>query len=145
MFFNIIDRELSNMALALMALENNYPTKTVKTCECKKSVPAKMEVCIQKTTTNNTMFKIKEVLFQNPITLVKWADGTQTRVRCSNNDTYSKETGLAMCFMKKALGNHYDYYDAVVAICEETTESKPTTNTPTDKPKKATKQNKTKK
>lgn len=55
--------------------------------------------------------KIKKVIFSNPVTVVLWADGTKTIVRCQEGDTYSKETGLALCFAKKALGNKGNFND----------------------------------
>lgn len=56
---------------------------------------------------------IKNVYFNNPVTVVIWDDGTKTVVKCQKQmgDTYSKETGLAMCITKKALGNKGNYYD----------------------------------
>lgn len=49
--------------------------------------------------------KIKNVIFNEPATIVMWADGTKTIVKCQNGDVYSKETGLAVAIAKKALGN----------------------------------------
>lgn len=65
-------------------------------------------------------YGIKEVIFANPSTIVKWTDGTTTVVTCQDNiqtvekggkkkartkpmpsDNYSKEVGLAMCIAKK--------------------------------------------
>lgn len=48
---------------------------------------------------------IKNVYFNNPVTVVIWSDGSKTIVRCQPGDTYSKETGLALCIAKKYLGN----------------------------------------
>lgn len=48
---------------------------------------------------------IKNVVFNDPATIVMWSDGTKTVVKCQKNDTYSKETGLAVAIAKKALGN----------------------------------------
>ena len=48
---------------------------------------------------------IKKVIFNNPVTIVIWNDGTKTTVKCSERDEYSEEVGLAMCISKKALGN----------------------------------------
>lgn len=42
-------------------------------------------------------------------TVVKWADGTITKVKTQNGDTYSPEVGLAMCIAKKAMGNKGNY------------------------------------
>lgn len=49
--------------------------------------------------------EIKDVIFNNPATIVLWKDGTKTVVKCQEGDTYSKELGLAMCISKKYLGN----------------------------------------
>ena len=49
--------------------------------------------------------KYKKVIYHNPATIVLWEDGTKTVVKCDPKDTYDPEKGLALCFMKKALGN----------------------------------------
>lgn len=49
--------------------------------------------------------EIKNVYFNDPVTVVIWSDGSKTIVRCQPGDTYSKETGLALCIAKKYLGN----------------------------------------
>ena len=54
---------------------------------------------------------IKNVYFNDPVTVVLWSDGTKTIVRCQDGDTYSKETGLALCISKKALGNKSNFND----------------------------------
>lgn len=54
---------------------------------------------------------IKNVYFNPPVTVVLWDDGTKTVVRCQNGDTYSKETGLALCMAKKAMGNDGKFND----------------------------------
>lgn len=55
--------------------------------------------------------KIDRVIFNNPATIVIWADGTKTVVKCQESDVYSKETGLALCIAKKALGNKGNFND----------------------------------
>ena len=47
----------------------------------------------------------KKVIFHPPATIVLWNDGSKTVVKCDGRDTYDARTGLALCFMKKALGN----------------------------------------
>ena len=56
-------------------------------------------------------FEIKKAYFNDPVTVVIWADGTKTIVRCQEGDVYSKETGLALCIAKKALGNKPNFND----------------------------------
>ena len=48
----------------------------------------------------SVMFVIKKVIFNAPATIVYWADGTKTVVKCSENDIYDAEKGLAMCFAR---------------------------------------------
>ena len=55
-------------------------------------------------------FDIKDVIFNDPATIVLWADGTKTVVK-AENEPFDPEKGLAMAIAKKALGNNYDYYD----------------------------------
>lgn len=49
-------------------------------------------------------FKIKDIKVNGPATIVFWADGTKTVVKCGAEDLYDAEKAVAMCFMKKALG-----------------------------------------
>lgn len=48
----------------------------------------------------------EKVIFNEPATIVIWKDGSKTVVKCQKNDEYDPEKGLALCFMKKALGNN---------------------------------------
>lgn len=49
--------------------------------------------------------KAKQVIFNPPATVVLWADGTKTVVKCDPDDEFDQMTGVALCYMKKALGN----------------------------------------
>ena len=53
--------------------------------------------------------RFKKVIFNNPATIVFWDDGTKTVVKCGDDDVYDPEKGVALCFMKKALGNHGNF------------------------------------
>lgn len=58
--------------------------------------------------------KIKNVIFNDPATIVFWSDGTKTVVKCGENDIYDPEKGLAMAVAKKYLGtnkSHSNYMD----------------------------------
>lgn len=56
---------------------------------------------------------IKDVIFNDPATIVLWKDGTKTVVKCQSEtgDTYNKELGLAMCIIKKCCGNKGNFND----------------------------------
>lgn len=54
---------------------------------------------------------IKNVIFNDPATIVFWLDGSKTVVKCQPGDTFSKELGLAMAICKKVYGNKGNYND----------------------------------
>lgn len=53
---------------------------------------------------------IKKVIFNDPATIILWADGSKTVVKCDGED-YDPEKGMAMAIAKKALGNKGNYYN----------------------------------
>ena len=57
--------------------------------------------------------KIEKVVFSDPATIVMWADGTKTVVKCQEGDEFDPEKGLAMAITKKALGNQGNYYEVL--------------------------------
>ena len=61
-------------------------------------------------TTNTTKLpEIKDVIFNEPATIVMWSDGTKTVVKCQEGEGYDPEKGMAMAISKKALGNKGNY------------------------------------
>ena len=54
---------------------------------------------------------IKDVIFNDPATIVFWTDGSKTVVKCQKGETFDPEKGLAMAISKKVLGNNYSYYE----------------------------------
>lgn len=54
---------------------------------------------------------IKNVIFNEPATIVYWDDGDKTVVKCRNGEQYDSEKGLAMAISKKALGNRGNYFN----------------------------------
>ena len=61
--------------------------------------------------------RIEKVIFNNPATIVLWADGTKTVIKCDKEDEFDSEKGLAMAIAKKYLGtnksgsNYYDVFE----------------------------------
>ena len=53
--------------------------------------------------------EIKNVIFNDPATIVFWEDGTKTVVKCQDCDEFDPEKGLAMAIVKKAYGNKGSY------------------------------------
>ena len=52
--------------------------------------------------------RIKDVIFNPPATIVFWADGTKTVVKC-HDEEYDWEKGIAMAFVKKFHHNKGNY------------------------------------
>lgn len=61
--------------------------------------------------------EIKDVIFNNPATIVKWADGTKTVVKVQKGEPYDEEKGLAMAFIKKIYDNKGNYNDIFRKWC----------------------------
>ena len=55
---------------------------------------------------------IKKVIFNDPATIVLWADGTKTIVKAVDEE-FDPEKGLAMAITKKALGNKGNYFNEI--------------------------------
>ena len=53
--------------------------------------------------------EIKNVIFNDPATIVFWEDETKTVVKCQDGDEFDPEKGLAMAIAKKAYGNKGSY------------------------------------
>ena len=68
--------------------------------------------------------RIKNVIFNDPATIVFWEDGTKTVVKAID-EKFDPEKGLAMAISKKALGNHGNYYNVFTKWCPEEEEDIP--------------------
>ena len=44
---------------------------------------------------------ITKVIYNNPVTIVFWSDGTKTTSKALSDDKYSEENGLIYCIIKK--------------------------------------------
>ena len=62
--------------------------------------------------------KIKNVIFNDPATIVYWEDRTKTVVKCEK-EKYDPEKGLAMAIAKKAMGNQGNYFEVFKKWCGE--------------------------
>lgn len=51
------------------------------------------------------------------VTCVVWKDGMKTIVKCQPGDTFSKETGVAMCFMKRYFNNSSRFNEVLKKYC----------------------------
>lgn len=69
--------------------------------------------CVWNPTDNTLSFKpvfspkitinAKKIIFNPPATIILWEDGDKTVVKCSKNEIFDPEKGIAMCMLKKLL------------------------------------------
>ena len=55
------------------------------------------------------LLKPERVIFNNPATIVYWNDGSKTVVKCSENEEFIPEVGLAMAFIRKIYPNRSEF------------------------------------
>ena len=63
--------------------------------------------CIKFSQRQGPNLNIEKVIFNGPATIVFWTDGTKTMVKCSDDEIFDAEKGLAMAICKKALGSNF--------------------------------------
>lgn len=67
--------------------------------------------------------EIRNVIFNEPATIVFWADGTKTVVK-AHGENFDPEKGLAMAISKKALGNEGNYFNKIKKWANQYKENK---------------------
>lgn len=117
---NMIFGSIIETALEAVGLTLEDEKKCNNTCNCKHSEEFRNKNlnkemphhnCEKKPCSQNrkimepVVISIVDVIYNKPATIVKWSDGTKTVVVCEKGDTYSRETGLALCINKKIMGN----------------------------------------
>lgn len=88
-------------------------------CDCLEEIttisPVVQEGRLRKVVRRKPLYEptVKQVIFNEPATIVYWKDGTKTVVRCQKGDAFNKETGIALCYLKKMMGNDGSYYERI--------------------------------
>lgn len=59
---------------------------------------------------------VKRIIFNPPVTIVFWQDGTKTVVKCQNGEEFDPEKGLAMAVIKKGMG--YGIFNKLIEKAE---------------------------
>lgn len=76
---------------------------------------------------DNFISEIDKVYFGKGTTVIKWKNGTRTKVKCQDDETFDKEKGVAMCIIKHMFGD-IGYYNEIfksLNLDENVTEIKP--------------------
>ena len=59
---------------------------------------------------------IREVIFNDPATIVFWLDGTKTIVKKADDELWDPEKGLAMAIIKKYFGTNKEIKKIILAL-----------------------------
>lgn len=65
--------------------------------------------------------RIKQVIFNKEklTTVVLWADGQKTIIKCQEGDVFDEEKALALCYMKRVLGNRGSFNETLRKYCHQ--------------------------
>lgn len=137
-WYNIYTRESGGYSSPVKVVKEHSTTYLFNGSMYKEIVAAK-EVClyakIDKTKhsisidSNSPKDGYIDQVWFNPVkgtTVVRWIDGSKTMVRCQEGELFDKEKGLALCYMKRTLGNKSSFNETLKKWCpievEETKE-----------------------
>ena len=59
------------------------------------------------------------IIFNGAATIVFWADGTKTVVKCKEGTEYNAEEGLRWCIIKKLLGDSPEFWNFIKGAVPE--------------------------
>lgn len=112
--FNDLEKDLKELGIDLSTIRHSsgdagfeiegyfrpevYKTRNTR----KKSAKKPTWVC-------QVLPEMKKVIFNGPATTILWKDGTKTTVKCQAEDVWSDEVGIAMCCLKRILGNEGNF------------------------------------
>ncbi len=114
---NNTERELVNVAMNEMERMGIVEVDEMKEIrDLSAAVAIGLDLIIGSESKNETLGRsikledeIEKVTFNDPATVVFWKDGTKTVTKCRKGDVFNKETGLAMCIVRKLCNNrHYN-------------------------------------
>ena len=94
------------------ALNSIYGIDCVRSAETIKCLNERTPLGKMNRHKSEMLDKIKNVIFNNPATIVLWADGTKTVVKCEHED-FDPEKGLAMAIVKKTMADNHSYYNEI--------------------------------
>lgn len=68
---------------------------------------------------SNILILVKKVIINPPATIVIWKDGHKEVVKCSKDEDFNPEVGVAMCFMKRIFESRNQFTKLVDGAWDE--------------------------
>ena len=100
------DMELERLAKNKNTITIKYENSTPCTCPCNKNDNELKDD--DSDNTSDILDDIKQVIFNDPATIVTFSDGTKVCVKANENDKFSKEVGLMYALVKRLYANDVD-------------------------------------
>ena len=97
------DMELDHIAKNKNTIAIQYDNSSPCTCSDNKK-----DNTLNSEDTSNILDDIKQVIFNDPATIVTFSDGTKVCVKANENDKFSKEVGLMYALVKRLYANDVD-------------------------------------
>ena len=101
------DKELERLAKNKNTITIKYDNSTPCTCSCNKNDNSPNNDD-DANNTSDILDDIKQVIFNDPATIVTFSDGTKVCVKANENDKFSKEVGLMYALVKRLYANDVD-------------------------------------
>lgn len=110
---NIMDMELDDDLIEFLypALIEGYEKLTKKKQKHEEEISRKFN--------QNSVNMIKRVKYDNPWTIVWWADGKVTRSKCADSDVWSEAAGFNACVAKRYFQTAGAYNKVLKTYCED--------------------------
>ena len=105
------DSELDHIAKNKNTITIKYDNSTPCTCDCTCSCNKNDNASNNDDDSDNTsdiLDDIKQVIFNDPATIVTFSDSTKVCVKANENDKFSKEVGLMYALVKRLYANDVD-------------------------------------
>ena len=100
------DMELDHIAKNKNTIAIQYDNSAPCTCQCNKNDNELKDDDAD--STSDILDDIKQVIFNDPATIVTFSDGTKVCVKANENDKFSKEVGLMYALVKRLYANDVD-------------------------------------
>lgn len=104
-----MEQFLNNLTPICWNAERHIPNQNFPTTGYPNIIPTQSYIfCVEGNKQNISIHDVK-ILSPNKVVRVIFEDGTSEKAICSENDTFSLETGITVCIAKKLLGGTKEY------------------------------------
>ena len=107
--YNIVADNRTRYDNPVTVIEDNVYTKELPLGVCVREITsAKIVEAPPKPTGGIENIFLNE---EKGTVVIRWVDGTKTKVKCQDGEDFDAEKGIALCFMKRAFHNRGCYND----------------------------------